>query len=222
MSGIAKEPQVRVGVATFLFHPTQQNPPKFLVGKRKGSHGAGTYALPGGHLDFGESFEGCAAREIWEETGLRVDGHVYDGVSEVGSTGGHFLRVRGEGRAEIEGKAGAGPKREKRGLRLLTTTNDIMEGGKHYVTIFMVGVAESDEAKVMEPDKCEGWEWITWRELIQAADKQKLIETLVTGGLISVDKERPLRDETGREAKKLFQPLLDLMVQRPGAVPKTD
>ncbi len=58
----------RVGVGVFIFKNG-----KFLVGHRKGSHGAGTWALPGGHLDFGESFEETSIREVQEENGLEIE-----------------------------------------------------------------------------------------------------------------------------------------------------
>lgn len=45
---------------------------KVLLGKRKGSHGQGEYAWPGGHLEYMESFEECAKREVKEETGMEI------------------------------------------------------------------------------------------------------------------------------------------------------
>jgi 8-oxo-dGTP diphosphatase len=58
----------KVGVGVFV-----KRNGKILVGKRKGSHGAGTWALPGGHLEPGESFERCCKREVLEETGLTIN-----------------------------------------------------------------------------------------------------------------------------------------------------
>lgn len=48
------------------------NGDKVLLMKRKGPHGHGTWSTPGGHLDFGETLEGCAAREAREEVGVDV------------------------------------------------------------------------------------------------------------------------------------------------------
>ncbi len=60
--------QVRVGVGVLIVRDG-----RVLLGKRAGSHGAGTWAPPGGHLDVGESIAACAAREVLEETGLVVE-----------------------------------------------------------------------------------------------------------------------------------------------------
>ncbi|KAH6716740.1 NUDIX hydrolase domain-like protein [Leptodontidium sp. MPI-SDFR-AT-0119] len=155
-------PQVRVGVGVFILQTNSESTsnPSFLIGKRIGSHGSGTYALPGGHLEFGESPEECAAREVLEETGLKVSN-----------------------------------------VRFLTATNDVMEkDGKHYVTLFVVAVrdGEGQVPEVLEKEKCEGWEWIKWEELVA------LVE----------------RDGMGEETqRRLFVPLLNLVRQRPGVVP---
>lgn len=45
---------------------------RVLLGRRKASHGTGTWHMPGGHLEFGEGLEGCARREVLEETGVDI------------------------------------------------------------------------------------------------------------------------------------------------------
>jgi 8-oxo-dGTP diphosphatase len=57
----------RVGLGVFVWKDG-----KFLMSKRRGAHGHDTWSIPGGNLEFGESWEECAKREVLEETGLSV------------------------------------------------------------------------------------------------------------------------------------------------------
>lgn len=57
----------RIGVGIFIFKDG-----KFLMGQRRNAHGDGSWSVPGGHLEYGESFEDTARREVKEETNLSI------------------------------------------------------------------------------------------------------------------------------------------------------
>ena len=106
----------KVGIGILLIKDGQQ----ILLGKRKGSHGQGEYALPGGHLEHNESFEQCVLRVLKEEAGEDI---------KVGRP------------------------------KFLCVTNLRKYPPKHYVDIGMTVEWLSGEARLMEPDKNEGWQW---------------------------------------------------------------
>jgi 8-oxo-dGTP diphosphatase len=56
-----------VGVAILIWKDG-----KVVMYERRGSHGHGTWSIPGGHLEFGETWEECARREAMEEVGVKV------------------------------------------------------------------------------------------------------------------------------------------------------
>ncbi len=99
---------------------------KVLLGKRKGSHGEGEYSFPGGHLEYMESFEDCARREIAEECGIKV-----------------------------------------KNIRFQLLANVTKYAPKHYVHIGMIADYKSGKPKVLEPEKCESWDWYSMDDLPQ-------------------------------------------------------
>lgn len=64
-----KEKRVDIGVGVVIFN----NKNEVLMIKRKGVHGAGEWAFPGGSVKFGEAFEQAAKRELEEELGLEAE-----------------------------------------------------------------------------------------------------------------------------------------------------
>lgn len=79
-------PQVGVGVLVMRGG-------RVLLGRRKGSHGAGSWSAPGGHLEFGETPEDCARREALEETGLALSDLRHGPFSNDLFEGRHYLTV---------------------------------------------------------------------------------------------------------------------------------
>jgi 8-oxo-dGTP diphosphatase len=112
-----ERPKVGVGIAVL-------QDDHVLLGKRRGAHGEGTWAFPGGHLEFGETVEECMRRELLEEVNL-----------------------------------------EPVSFRLGPWTNDRIDQDKHYVTLFVFVDQFKGDLKLMEPHKCEGWEWFKWNHL---------------------------------------------------------
>ena len=83
----ASRPQLAVSAAIF-------RDGKVLLVRRARSPGKGFYSLPGGRVEFGESLQQALAREVDEETGLRIDIVGLAGWREVlpgGPGDGHYV-----------------------------------------------------------------------------------------------------------------------------------
>ena len=88
---IKEHPRVGIGVMI------QNEKGEALLGLRQGSHGAGEWSFPGGHLEFGETVFQTAQREVKEETGLDVNQFklisVADEMRYIKSDGKHYLNI---------------------------------------------------------------------------------------------------------------------------------
>ncbi|MGB5602606.1 MAG: NUDIX hydrolase [Gammaproteobacteria bacterium] len=56
-----------MGVGVMVWHGD-----RLLLGKRISKHGENAWQFPGGHLEFGETVETCAQREVCEEAGISI------------------------------------------------------------------------------------------------------------------------------------------------------
>lgn len=122
-NGNGEKPRPRVGIGVMI----QNDRGEVLLGLRNASHGAGEWSFPGGHLEFGETVFGTAAREVKEETGLDI--------------------------------------REFELISVCDEMRYIETDGKHYLNVSVLGRYAGGEPRVMEPDKCDRWEWFSLESL---------------------------------------------------------
>jgi 8-oxo-dGTP diphosphatase len=85
----------RIGVGVVITKDQQ-----VLLLRRRNVHGAGTWSTPGGHLDFGETPEACAVREVKEETGLDIDDVAFRAITNdvFAADDRHYITIWMEGR----------------------------------------------------------------------------------------------------------------------------
>lgn len=83
----------KVGIGVMI----QNKKREVLLGLRQGSHGAGEWSFPGGHLEYGETILETAKREVKEETGLKVNEFklisVADEMRYLKSDGKHYVNI---------------------------------------------------------------------------------------------------------------------------------
>ena len=79
---------------------------KVLMVRRGNQPGYGLWSMPGGYVDRGEVVEEAAAREVLEETGLKVEVHQLVGLY---SEAGHPVIVAAFAALELGGQLKTGP-----------------------------------------------------------------------------------------------------------------
>ena len=126
-----------IGVVVFLYNRDDE----ILIGKRKGSHGAGTWSLPGGKVERkGDSGTGLVSLE--------------DPLARVSD--------------ELEEEAGIRlhPSRFSAREWMSHSWQDPTKGQQKWITLFTeASLYQNVAARVMEPDKCEEWRFVSPMEM---------------------------------------------------------
>ena len=82
----------KIGVGVYLVHQG-----KVLFMQRNVEHGEGTWSPPGGHLEHGEHWFECAAREAMEEVGMEIsEPRMFAVTNDVFPTGKHYVTLHVE------------------------------------------------------------------------------------------------------------------------------
>ena len=103
---MSKRPFVGVGVII-------RKGDQVLLMKRQNSHGDGTWSMPGGHLEYGESPQTCAIRETEEEVGVLITDPTFCTITNdiFEEEGKHYVTIWMEG-TYISGEAQINSARE--------------------------------------------------------------------------------------------------------------
>ncbi len=128
-----------IGVGVFVFDPYAR---KILVGKRGPAcrRGAGRLALPGGHVEPGETVTAAAQREVMDETALAVQ--LADSTDTAFSVPG-LLAVTDH----------LDPDQQRDGDTL------------PHLSFWLMTRYVGGEPQRLKPDKCEWWQWMTPTEV---------------------------------------------------------
>jgi 8-oxo-dGTP diphosphatase len=143
----AKQIHVRVGVGVLVKDADRKT--AVFAGIRKGSHGAGLLALPGGHLEMFESWESCAMREVKEEMNLDLDpetvkfGHVTNDIMK--NEDKHYVTIFMMAACKADGSSPTVPENME---------PHKCEGWKSYTWQELKDVHEKGEPKLFGPLKC--------------------------------------------------------------------
>lgn len=129
---------------------------KLLIAERLSAHGKGYLACPGGHQEKNERWDQAAIRELREEAGYSLKVNIVPNYS---------VYFKSESNIPI------------------FVTNNILENGSHYVTVWLRSYWIAGEAVNSEPSKKKDWEWKTFDEIVKDPRMQAGKEAWLGGGM---------------------------------------